>query len=107
MQNGNFKLYAGYNESLLEIFSKSGFIDVARTLDPLEALVPSLPMLFLFMGMVGTHITAPCPTRESADCRCGLGSVTVRPHTSVCSPSATISLFVLEHVSFEFEVTDT
>ncbi|KAG8267905.1 hypothetical protein J6590_039289 [Homalodisca vitripennis] len=31
---------------------------------------------------VGTHITAPCPTRESADCRCGLGSVTVRPHMS-------------------------
>ncbi|KAG8280838.1 hypothetical protein J6590_072129 [Homalodisca vitripennis] len=38
---------------------------------------------------VGTHINAPCPTRESADCRCGLGSVTVRSHMSVCSPSAT------------------
>ncbi|KAG8336800.1 hypothetical protein J6590_038348 [Homalodisca vitripennis] len=57
----------------------------------------------------GTHITAPCPTRESAECRCRLGSVTVRPHISVYSPSATTSLFILdlEHVSFEFEVTDT
>ncbi|KAG8290288.1 hypothetical protein J6590_085908 [Homalodisca vitripennis] len=37
----------------------------------------------------GTHMSAPCPTRESAKCRCGLGSVTVRPHMSVRSPSPT------------------
>ncbi|KAG8279909.1 hypothetical protein J6590_094375, partial [Homalodisca vitripennis] len=27
-------------------------------------------------------MSAPCPTNESAECRCGLGLVTVRPHMS-------------------------
>ncbi|KAG8310053.1 hypothetical protein J6590_071590 [Homalodisca vitripennis] len=52
------------------------------------------------MIWVGTHITAPCPTCELAECRCGLGSVTVRPHMSVCSPNRTVPVKIqTPHIS--------
>ncbi|KAG8253601.1 hypothetical protein J6590_030877 [Homalodisca vitripennis] len=43
---------------------------------------------------VGTHITAPCPTRESAECWCGLGSVTVRPHKSTAPCPSKFKLYI-------------